>query len=161
MAWTAPKTNWAVGELVTAEDMNAIGENFVALKKPATAMGVTTENITGSNDDFADVDGDNLNLTITCTGGDVMIHFHGTVYQGGRQTAVFDVDIDGTRLGGDDGVLQSNTLAHHGGYALAAVSFTRLIQSLGAGSHTFKLQWKKKGGQPILRPGAQFWVREI
>ena len=32
MAWTTPKTNWATGELVTAEDMNAINENLVALK---------------------------------------------------------------------------------------------------------------------------------
>ena len=32
MAWTTPKTDWAVGELVTAEDMNTLGENLAALK---------------------------------------------------------------------------------------------------------------------------------
>ena len=35
MAWTTPKTDWAVGELVTAEDMNTLGENLAALKESA------------------------------------------------------------------------------------------------------------------------------
>ncbi len=70
MAWTTPKTDWSTGELVTAEDMNAVGEN------------------------------------------------------------------------------------------LAALSFTRLIQNLGAGSHSFKLQWKSRGAARVFRR-AQFWVREI
>ena len=39
MAWTTPKTNWATGELVTAEDLNAINENLVALKHPPTVVG--------------------------------------------------------------------------------------------------------------------------
>ena len=45
MAWTTPKTNWATGELVTAEDLNAINENLAALKHPAIASYTTTQDI--------------------------------------------------------------------------------------------------------------------
>ena len=31
MAWATPKTDWAAGELVTTEDLNAIGENLAAV----------------------------------------------------------------------------------------------------------------------------------
>ena len=41
MAWTTPKTDWTTGELVSAEDMNAVGENLAALKDPATEIGRT------------------------------------------------------------------------------------------------------------------------
>ena len=38
MAWTTLKTNWATGELASADDMNAICENLAALRHPATAV---------------------------------------------------------------------------------------------------------------------------
>ena len=103
MAWTTPKTDWATGELVTAEDMNAVGENLAALKNLSTAVYTTTENIQLTSRDFADVDSDNLNLTITTGGGDVLVHFHGPVYVP-RISAYFDVEVDGTRQGGDAGL---------------------------------------------------------
>ena len=34
MAWTTPKSDWTDGDLVTADDMNAIGENLASLKEP-------------------------------------------------------------------------------------------------------------------------------
>ncbi|MCY4020248.1 MAG: hypothetical protein OXG39_12650 [Chloroflexi bacterium] len=42
MAWTTPKTDWNTGELVTAADMNAIGENFAALKNLQTSVAAYT-----------------------------------------------------------------------------------------------------------------------
>ena len=39
-------------------------------------------------------------------------------------------------------------------------SFTRVIQNLGAGTHTCKLQWKNPN-HVRLYAGAQFWAREI
>ncbi len=33
MPWTPPKTNWTNGELVTADDLNAMGENLVNLNE--------------------------------------------------------------------------------------------------------------------------------
>ncbi len=79
MTWTAPKTDWNNGELVTAEDMNAIGENLSRLKTPPIVAHTTAADISANAREFADVDSANLNLTITTNGDDVLVHFHGTV----------------------------------------------------------------------------------
>lgn len=159
MAWTTPKTNWATGELVTAEDMNAVGENLAALKQPATAVYTTAEKyVLARVLEFTDVDTDNLNLSITTAGGDVLVHFHGSVrLHNDNESAWFDIDVDGTRQGGDDGIIQTFCQKH----MTSVASFTRLIQGLSAGSHTFKLQYRKSGRAVDLHAGAQFWVREI
>lgn len=39
MAWTIPKTDWNNGDLVTADDMNAIGENLAAVRNLQKAPG--------------------------------------------------------------------------------------------------------------------------
>jgi len=158
MPWTTPKTDWETGELVAASDMNAIGENFAALQHPATAAYITTADISKTLSEFGDVDSDNLNLTITTTGGDVLVHFHGLVNLGEFQSARIDVEVDGTRQGGDDGIVHIYADRQRGAKVRETPSFTRLIQNLSAGSHTFKLQWK---GNVIVKAGAQFWVREI
>ena len=160
MAWTTPKTDWTTGELVSASDMNSIGANLAALKLPAPAVGETTAQISKNSGSFVDVDGDNLNLTVTTRGGDVLAHFHGSAHLNTGEEVHFDVDVDGTRQGGNDGILQSSFHASRWNNSYEAVSFTRLIQNLSVGSHTFKLQWKTNGGIS-LKAGAQFWVREI
>ena len=162
MAWTTPKTDWTTGELVSASDMNSIGENLAALKQPAPAVGETTAHITKNSGSFVDIDRDNLNLTITTRGGDVLVHFHGSVRHtdGGRSATVyFDIDVDSSRQGGNDGIMENKMDGHY-----HSVSFTRLIQNLSAGPHTFKLQWRENSGSgrgAILAPKAQLWVREI
>ena len=163
MAWTTPKTNWATGELVTAEDLNAINENLAAIRNVSNnvAAFTTTEDIAipGGNA-FADADSDNLNLTLTTSGGDVLVHFEGSVSRTRNSlTASFDIDIDGNRQGGDYGIMQTLIEA-----SVRTVSFTRLIQNLSAGTHIFKIQRKGNqwSGDGInLRAGALFWVREI
>ncbi|MCY3781938.1 MAG: hypothetical protein OXG78_16610 [Chloroflexi bacterium] len=156
MAWTTPKTNWATGELVTAEDMNAVGENLAVLRHPSTAVAAytTTEDIVlPGTDSFADIDSDNLNLTITTSGGDVLVQFHGSL--SGGSSCILDVEIDGNRHGDTEhGVMD----VYGWKYTRPIVSFTRLIQNLSAGSHTFKLQAKSS---LTLVAGAQFWVREL
>ena len=83
MAWTTPKTDWTTGELVAAEDMNAIGENLAALRTLAIAAYTTTAHIafpsSGNGSAFADIDSDNLNLTLSTSGGDVLVHFYGSM----------------------------------------------------------------------------------
>ena len=160
MAWTTPKTDWTTGELVSASDMNSIGENLAALKQKAIAVGETTARISKNSGSFVDVDSENLNLTITTTGGNVLAHFHGSVHLGRAEGAFLDVDVDGTRQGGNDGILRSYFNPRDGRDVYHAMSFTRLIQNLSAGSHTFKLQCKTRGSI-LLETGAQFWVREI
>ncbi len=158
--WTTPKT-WAVDELVTASDFNThIRDNLNALKAPPSAHYELDEasDYTTSSASFVDVDATKLALTITTNGGDVLVHFHGTVLY----DAYFDVAVDGTRVGGNDGMLCFTGSA-------IPVSFTRLITGLSAGEHTFKLQWKTTGTCHLyagagtsgrdLHP--QFWAREV
>lgn len=150
MAWTTPKTDWATGELVSASDMNTVNENLATLKNPATAVYTTTEDITVPNrSTFTDIDSNKFNLTITTTGGDVLVNFDGVSTHGDFR---IDVEVDGTRQGHADYGLR------RGGPGSEIVSFTRLIRNLSAGSHTFKLQGRN---DTILRAGAQFWVREV
>lgn len=162
MAWTTPKTDWTTGELVSASDMNAIGEDLAALRSLSATVAVytTTQNVPIDSNTFVDVDSDNLNLTITTEGGDVLVHFHGsTRHDESSATVYFDLDVDGNRQGGNGGIMESRGNNYHG------VSFTRLIQNLSAGSHTFKLQWRESssssGRRARLTAHAQFWVREI
>ena len=157
MAWTAPKTDWITGELITAEDMNAVGENLATLKNPASAAYTTTADINADIREFADVDSDNLNLTITTAGGDVLVHFSGSVQFANHRWIDFDIEVDGNRLGGVDGILRRH-FVHAEGRDI--VTFSRLIQDLSAGSHTFKLQWKQNGSVRMLSH-AQYWVREV
>ncbi len=161
MAWTTPKTDWNTGELVTAADINAIGENLAVLRHPSTAVAAytTAEDINNpTNNVFTDVDSINLSLTITTNGGDVLVHFDGVVQRGDGHNNTensFDVAVDGNRQGSEDGLTRT-----HVQIPRLNQSFTRLIQNLSAGPHTFSLQWKN-GRSVRLFAGAQFWVREI
>jgi hypothetical protein len=159
MAWTTPKTDWTTGELVSAEDMNAVGENLAQLGNLRSAVScfATTENTSiPAGTTFADVDSDNLSLTITTSGGDVLVHFHGSLSQGHFHYR-FDVKVDGNLQGHEmEGIAKGIAVNYEG----PAVSFTRLIRNLVAGSHTFKLQ-ARFSHQKTLYAGAQFWVREI
>jgi len=169
MAWTTPKTDWTTGELVTAEDMNAVGENLAELGNLRSAVAAyTTEAdiaFPNSGSAFEDVDSDNLNLTLSTSGGDVLVHFYGSIRQYDNRWFSLDVEVDGTRLGGDDGLLKNEHLNVSGASTgISAVSFTHLLRDLAAGSHTFKLQWKDEPSRRAehgLLAGAQFWVREI
>ena len=167
MAWTTPKTDWNTGELVTAADINAIGENLAVLRQPSAAVAsyTTPEDIVvNTAGEYADVDSLNMNLTVTTNGEDVLFHFDGTLTRArvGRSRDYtdtynhIDIDIDGIRQGGDNGIV--NVLATSG---RRETSFTRLIQNLNPGTHTFKLQFKNWGNGVTLHAGAQFWVRGI
>lgn len=167
MAYTNPKT-WAVKEELTSSDLNTyVRDNLAALKDPPSDSYVLNEasDYTTTSTSFVDVDATNLALTITTTGGDVMVHFYGN-FDGVAPNAVFvDVDLDGTRIGGDDGLIKYENPSY-----VVPVSFTRLITGLAAGSHTLKLQWKVSAGTTTLYAGAgtstydlhpQFWAREV
>lgn len=162
--WTTPKT-WT-NEALTSSDMNThLRDNLLALKSPPTDSYICNEvsDYATVQTTFVDVDAANLALTITTTGGDVLISFHGHIYANGGICSL-DVDVDGTRIGTNDGITNVYTAYHQ------AVSFTRLLTGLAAGTHTFTLQWKTSAGTATLYAGAgtanhdhhpQFWVREI
>lgn len=116
---------------------------------------------------FVDVDASNFSLTITTTGGNVLIGFYGVVKSGASQGVHFDVDIHGTRAGLDDGIIGIKSASVDD---QMPVTFVHLETGLSAASHTFKLQWKRNGGTATLYAGAgtstadyhpQFWVQEL
>ena len=121
---------------------------------------------------WADVDATNLNLSITTSGGDVLVHFHGMCWGGDDVSVRMSVLVDGsTRLGGNEGIAGWGNSSTGGAYQEGPITFTRLITGLSAASHTFKLQWKG-GYQDNINMAAgagtsdkdvepQFWVREI
>ncbi|MDE2819217.1 MAG: hypothetical protein OXI40_05745 [Chloroflexota bacterium] len=152
MAWTTPKTDWEVGELVSAGEMNAVSENLAELDRVRKAVAAHTTKADLSiphSGTFVDINS-NFNLTITTAGGDVLVHFHGVVVNRGFK---IDFEVDGTRQGDADHGLR------YEGVDREMVSITHLIQNLSAGSHTFKLQGRNHA--TTLRRHAQFWVREI
>ncbi len=167
MPWTTPKT-WVNSEPLTAADLNThLRDNLNALHAPPTAAFLANEvaNYTTTSSTFVNIDNTDgkLSLTITTTGGDVMVGFVGYVYGSGN-IGYLDVEMDGTRIGSDDGLaIFYNTIA--------TTSFVILKTGVSAGSHTFKLQWKiTAGGTATLYAGAgtsgadlhpQFWVREV
>lgn len=122
-----------------------------------------SSNFTTGSASFVDVDA-TMQLTITTKGiGPVLVHFSGTVKQTGSRIFL-DVTIDGTPIGGDDGVIAITT------NAVDPISFTRRVTGLSAGSHTFVLRWKTNGGTATMYAGAgttdadvhpQFWVQEV
>lgn len=163
--WTAPKT-WADGNLVDEDDLNThLRDNLIALKEPPTDHYEPDEasDYTTTSTSFVDVDSTNLRLDITTTGGDVLVGFDGVV-QNSTGNVRFEVDIDGSPLAGDEGIVKCNPGSD------MHVSFVRLVTDLSSGSHTFKLQWRVGSGSTgKLYAGAgsvgsdnhpQFWVRE-
>jgi hypothetical protein len=172
-AWTTPAT-WAVDQLVTADDLNThLRDNLNALKTPPSAHYECDEGsdyTLTSAGAWYNVDASNLAFTLTTSGGDVFVHFFGTLSHSNNSTAVYlDVDVDGSRVGGDDGLVLSQG-AYDANRAYA-ISFTCLITGLSADEHTFTLQWKRLGAATItLFAGAgtsgkdvhpQFWAREM
>lgn len=140
MAYTTPRT-WTE-ELVTASLLNEqLRDNMVALKDPPTDAHDINEgaDYTTSANTWADIDSTDLSSTITTTGGDVLLWFVGTVnVTSGR--GHFDFTVDGTRVGGDDGLVRTP-----GASVVAIVPLIYLVRDLAAGQHTFRVQWKSAG----------------
>ena len=172
--WTSPKT-WATGELVTAALLNThLRDNLEFLKAPPTTVYVLNESsdYTTTSTAFVNVDNTKLALALTTNGGDVLISFHGMLLSSSNGRVIsLDVEVDGVRLGGDDGLIAAHWVS---GVLVSAssVSFTVLARGLSAGNHTFKLQWKLNIGSATatLYAGAgttyfdhhpHFWVREV
>lgn len=169
MTWTTPRT-WADEELVTANLMNThIRDNLNALKSPPSDNYEANEasDYTTTSTSFVDLDATKFSLTITTTGGDVLVGFNGNFKCTASTVAFLDIDVDGSRVGGDDGIKVFDVNASIAG---AFPSFARLITGLSAGTHTFKLQWRTGSGTLTMYAGAgtsnadvhpQFWVREV
>ena len=175
MTYTTPTTR-VTGELITAAIWNTdIVDNLTyLLARPATEHTANEgSNYTTNSSSWADVDATDYALTLDVKSGAVLVGFNGTVDLASNASGPmghFDVDVDGARHEGDDGIIGCQNfnvgLVH-------SLSFAVRIDGLSVGSHTFKLQWKatNTGGTPItLFAGAgtsardvhpQFWVQEV
>lgn len=145
--WTAPR-DWADGELIDDGIMNTyVRDNLEALKEPPSSHYDVDEvgDYSTTQTTFVDVDSSNLSLTITTFGGPVRVWFDGTILNAGGITYL-DVDVDGSRQWGDDGLAEIPAGTAH-------VSFFRRITGLSAGVHTFTLQWKVSAGTATLYSG--------
>ncbi len=109
--WTSPKT-WATGELVTAALLNThLRDNLEFLKAPPTTVYVLNESsdYTTTSTSFVNVDNTKLALALTTNGGDVLISFHGMLLSSSNGRVIsLDVEVDGVRLGGDDGLIAAH-----------------------------------------------------
>ena len=152
MAWTTPKT-WVAGNTLTAAELNEqVRDNLTFLNSKPSADYVLDEasDYTTTSGTFVDIDSTNLSLSITTGGGDVLAWFTAICYPNTTNSpthANFDIDVDGSRIGGDDG-LQIAIASGSGTYAYDQRGFfvVRLITGLSAGSHTFTAQWKVASG---------------
>lgn len=171
--WTSPRT-WVTNELVTAPLMNAhIRDNMDYLYTRPRVVNNTNSaaDVSTTSTTFADVDGTGSEFTIniTTSGGRLLVGFAGTMSAGSGSTSYrgyLDVEIDGVRLGGDDGLLNFY-------YPFAGVvSFVAMTNVLSVASHTVKLQWKSSNAANTLTcyMGAgtlnhdlhpQFWALEV
>ena len=116
---------------------------------------------------FVDVDATNFSFTVSTTSADqkVLVGFVGSVTNNGN--LYFDIDLDGTRVGGDDGVMVLVPALYNYG---KNASFTRMVNVSTSGSHTFKLQWKVEANTGTMYAGAgtsgydihpEFWVQVL
>lgn len=170
-SWSTPRT-WIADEIPTADVMNEhIRDqlNYLNLRPSDSYEVNEASDYTISTTTWTDIDATDLALTIETNGGDVMIGFFGTVAPSADNVyAYFDLMIDGARVAGDDGLLKvgDSDTGNHG-----PVSFVYLKRGLTAGSHTFKMQWRRTGaGSMTIYAGAgtsngdlhpQFWVKEV
>lgn len=139
MAWTSPKT-WAVNDLVTAADMNTyISDNLSYLKSrmdddPSEYTLDEGSDYTTTSQAFVDVDATNLSITVETqrANANVLVHFDGLfeLGSGSDQQILLDVDLDGNRIGGDDGVAGATCINTSNTTKRKPISFTRYVTGL-------------------------------
>jgi hypothetical protein len=168
--WTAPIT-FGTGDPLTAAELNEqLRDNTLALKTPPRDQRIIDEasDYTTASTSFVDVDGTNINLQFTTTGGDIMVGFVGAIANTTLAAQNYlDITLDSVRQGGSDGIIGCNTPVAN---FTVPISFVWMIPAPDAGAHTIKLQWKVSAGTATLWAGAggafwdidgQFWAREI
>ncbi len=156
MPWTTAKT-WAVNELLTAVALNThLRDNLNALKDPPTALALVGSTYASTSTSFVNIDSTGLAVTITTSGGDVLIGFSGAWVMGAAgNIGYLTVAMDGVNIGGASGIaLVSSSSAVPLGVAF-------LKTSVPPGAHTFRLQWRVTGSTVTLYALGEFWAREV
>lgn len=118
---------------------------------PLASAAVTRNNsadYTTTSDTFTDVDATNLAHTITTGARRVLVTFAGIAYNATSSAgACFTVAVDGTDAGTGEGLAVSQTNGTGG----SGVSFGYITDVISAGSHTFKLRFRRlNSGTAVL-----------
>lgn len=153
--WTTPKQDWALGEVVDAGDMNAIGENLAYLEIGGARAVVTVAGAVTSSASWGVL----ATLNVVTRGGDILVGYSAAGYHTGGGRGYFDVAVDGTRLAvnGSNGSLE---VTPAGAGTASAVGFTLLVAGVSAGAHVITVEWKTSAaGMTVL--GGQAWVVEM
>lgn len=154
-AWTMPKQDWALDDIVAASHLNQIGENLAYLKEQTARAraDLTPGQIDTSTWTVR------ATLNMTTRGGDLQTHFHAGIFHTGGGRAYFDVALDGTRvaLNGTDGSLE---LTPGGSGSLAQAAMSLLLTGVSAGAHTVTLQWRTNAAGLNIAYG-QFHAVEV
>lgn len=154
-AWNTPKQDFALNDVVTASQLNQIGENLAYLKEPMARGRVNLSPTSISTSTWTV----RASITFTTRGGDVLAGFYASVYHTAAGRAYFDIALDGTRvaLNGSNGSLEL-TPGSTGSLSQAAMQL--LLLSVSAGSHTITLQWKTDAADLNMGYG-QFYAIEV
>lgn len=166
--WTSPRT-WVTNELVTAPLMNAhIRDNMDYLyTRPRDVDNANAgANYTTTATSFADVSTSDLSLTVTTTGGRVLVGFTANVYVVATAVrAYFNITVDGVAAVADDGLIVMQASANP-----SLVSFVFMTDILSVATHMIRVQWKTNAGTLGMYSGAgtasfdvhpQFWALEV
>ncbi|MCC7207694.1 MAG: hypothetical protein IT323_10320 [Anaerolineae bacterium] len=141
MPWTTPVSR-APGDVLSAADHNIYSrDNLLYLHSGRPVVAIERRSGPPYSVNVAAgwvlLDPANLSPAITLTTGRALINFLGCVYSPSQQGVHFDLELDGVRLGGSDGL----TRAHADPNGLQAV-FTLFRTGLTPGAHTFRLWWR-------------------
>lgn len=151
-AWTPPKQDWNVNDIVTAQDMNDIGANLAHLKQKARAV-VNWTNLSVGPSSFTAI----RSVTITTQGGPLLMGFSTAAHGSANLSAYFDYGVDGIR---------KPVHAANGSYEVpittqaSAISGTMLYLDVSAGTHTVTLELRLSTGWLTMGIGT-FWVVEL
>jgi len=151
--WTPPKQDWQVNDIVSAQDLNIIGEDLTYLKQNKGNAKATLNASSTNQTTFVTLS----SLSVTTLGGALLVGFYAPVRHDASSTAYFDFALNGTRIGlnGNSGSYSINVSNTN-----TAACMVQLVTSLAAGTHTIALQWRCDTQWLSVGKG-QFWVVEL
>lgn len=153
-SWTT-MTDRSAGDVISEADWDAFQGNIEYLLNPNADLNIVDNSgeYSTTNTSFEDIHATDFACTITTNGGPALVYFIGTnSATTGPANIRYDIDVDGTRHGNafSEGMSYRNAGATDD---VASVMFAVVIDSLSAGSHTFKMQWKVDANQGDLYSG--------
>lgn len=132
----------------------------VDIQNLAPAAGVATLAADRSTSSASFADMTDMSITITTTGGRVLLGFTAPFSNSATSLNNFTFAVDGVDVGNATRGLTSITIVtatQSGNPAMTYLTPT----ALSAGSHTFKVRWKTNAGTATAYQDGQFWAQEV